>query len=366
MISRSAAHVNAAPVGPIADIARPARAKNRAVPGVAPLGKGTNGTESCVGQIELSRRQAVVGLGAGVGAVAGTLLTGGPAVAVVGGATPGGDRLAFDTPTENVRTMARLTSTLEPGKTGFVRYQGRAFGLLEDGSNVALYDIDGIGALRAEVQPGGAIRFLFNEFALYLDLVTGAPLDRWTNPVTKRDVAVWHQRNGPVNYEIAPDKAMFGNFVRADATPVSGFQLPWVMRGPFATFALDVVSNRKNPLTPAEWPLESSGATIATTEHSQYSVLRRDLENPRLLSLPFFATFQSVKPWHPWMLMGQRPGRVFTRMVAQKVSGPAVLPQASQDYARAHLAEWMAAPAAWTGQYVSALSIYKATQRPQQ
>jgi hypothetical protein len=302
----------------------------------------------------LSRRESVGALGA-LGA---TMLIGaGPASAA--------SRLAFDNPRENVRTMARLTSTLEPGKTGYVRYQGKAFGLMPDGTNSVLYDIDGIGALKALPQPDGSIRFLFSEFALYLDPATGLPLTRWKNPVTGREVEVWHQRNGPVNYAIAPDKPMFGSFQRTDGTPGEGFQLPWVERGPFATFALDVVSNRPNPLTPEEWPLESSGATLPSTEHSQYAALRRDIENRRLLSLPFFATLQSLKPWHPWMLMGQRPGRVFARMVAQKVGGPDVLPKASLDFARANLAEWMEAPAAWTGEYRAAQAIYKATRSPQ-
>ena len=305
---------------------------------------------------DMTRRAALAGLG-------GTALLGGTLIPTLASAQS--TALSFDTPAENVRTMARLTSTLEPGATGYVRYQGRAFGLLEDGTNVALYDVDGIGALKALPQPGGSIRFLFNEFALYLDPKSGLPLERWTNPVTGREVEVWHQRNGPVNYELAPDKATLGAFARADGNPGTGFQLPWVMRGPFATFALDVVANRKNPLDPAEWPLESSGATLPTTEHSQYAMLRRDVENRRLFSLPFYATLQSIKPWHPWMLMGQRPGRVFARLVAQKVEGPQVLPKALLDFARAKLAAWMDAPPGWTGAYVSAQAIYKATRTPQ-
>jgi len=303
--------------------------------------------------LALNRREALIGGGAA------GLVVGVPAAAAAG-------PWAFDNPRENVRTMARLTSTLEPGKTGFVRYQGKAFGLFEDGRNAPLYDIDGIGALRALPQDDGSIRFLFNEFALYLDPKTGKPLERWTNPVTGREVEVWHLRNGPVNYALDPAKPMFGSFARIDGGPsADGFQLPWVQRGPFATFALDVVADRKNPLTPEEWPLESSGATLPTTEHSQYSALRRDIENRKLLSLPFFATLQSLKPWHPWMLMGQRPGRVFARLVAQKVDGPDVLPPASLAFARTHLADWMDAPAAWTGQYVTQQSIYRATRSPQ-
>ena len=273
--------------------------------------------------------------------------------------------MSFDNARENVRTMARLTSTLEPEATGFVRYRGKAFGLMEDGGQTALYDIDGVGALRALPQPNGAIRFLFAEFALYLDSVTGLPLDRWRNPVTGAEVEVWHQRNGPVNYELAPDSAMFGAFSSAQPAPAPGFQLPWIMRGPFATFSLDVISNRPNPLDPAEWPLESSGPNLKTSEHSQYAVLRRDVENPQLNSLPFFASLQSLKPWHPWMLMGQRTGRVFTRMIAEKVPGPEVLPKTSYEYAKTNLSEYMSAPAAWTGQYVSAHTIYKSGRIPQ-
>ena len=300
----------------------------------------------------LTRRQSL----AGGAALAATFLT-----EAIGAQAP---TLSFDTPRENIRTMARLTSTLEPGKTGFVRYQGKAFALLPDGRNMPLYDIDGIGALRALPQPSGAIRFLFNEFALILNSATGKLLDRWTNPITNRPVEVWHLRNGPVNYELAPDKAAFGSFTRADGR-TDGFQIPWVIRGPFATFALDVVANRPNPLDPAEWPLESSGPTLPTTEHSQYTALERDIRNSKLLSLPFVASLQSLKPWQPWMLMGQQPGRIFTRTVAQKVSDPEVLPPALLAYARANLASWMEAPSAWTGQYVTQQAIYRATRKPQ-
>ncbi len=274
--------------------------------------------------------------------------------------------LAFDNPRDNVRTMARLTATLEPGKTGYVRYQGKTFALLADGRNLPLFDLDGIGALRALPQPDGAYRFLFSEFALYLDPATGRPLERWTNPVSGRAVDVWHMRNGPVNYELSPAKATFGAFSRTGADGAApGFQLPWVRRGPFATFALDVVSNRPNPLDPAQWPLESTGKTLAATEHSQYAVLERDVLNPRLPSLQFFASLQSVKPWHPWMLLGETPGRIFTRSIAQKVSGPEVLGPERLAFARANLAEWMDAPTAWTGQYVTQQAIYKATRTPQ-
>lgn len=302
-----------------------------------------------------TRRSVMVGASVGAG-----LALAEPSLAQV----PAGPRLSFDNPRENVRTLTRLSATLAPGGVGYVRYRGRAFGLPAEGAAFPLYDIDGIGALRAIEQPGGVFRFLFSEFALYLDLATGLPLETWKNPITGRTVEVWHQRNGPVNYALDPAKASFGNFARAgDAAP--GFQLPWRIIGDRAVFALDVVADRKNPLDPAEWPLESSGPTLPTTEHSQYIVSRADIERRKLPSLPFVATLQSIKPWHPWMLMGQRPGRVFARMVGEKVSGPEVLAPASLAYARKNLSDFMQPPAAWTGEYVTAHAIYKKTRRPQ-
>jgi hypothetical protein len=93
-------------------------------------------------------------------------------------------------------------------------------------------------------------------------------------------------------------------------------------------------------------------------------MLRRDIENKRLPAIPFVASLQSLKPWHPWMLMGQRPGRVFTRMTAHRVDGPDVLPAPLLNYARRNLAAFLEPPATWTGQYVTAHTIYKQSRAP--
>ena len=302
------------------------------------------------------RRLMATSLGLGGALAAAPLL---PAAAAT---PPSADLAALDTPAENVRTMARLTSTLEPGKQGYVRYTGRAYALHADGKNQPMYGIDGIGALRALPQPDGSIRFLFSEFAIYTDLATGKPLERWTNPLG-REVEVWHQRNGPVNYTLDPAKAMFGAFARS-GPPVQGFQLPWTQIGPFASFAIDAAVDRKNPLSPEEWPLESTGETLPTTEHSQYAVLLSDLADRDRPTLPFFASLQSLKPWHPWMAMGRTPGRVFARLVAQRVSGPEVLPPATLAVAERQLGAFMQAPESWTGAYKTAHAIYKETRTP--
>jgi Protein of unknown function (DUF1838) len=259
----------------------------------------------------------------------------------------------------NVRAFARLSSTLESGKTGYVRYTGKAFGLSAQGVTTPFYGIDGIGAIKALPQESGAIRFLFAEFAIYTDLKSGEPLEQWTNPWSEEKVAVWHQRNGPVNYEISPGPSdKIGKFDKPGGG-APAFTLPWMVDGDRAMFALDVASKRPNPLDPKLYPLESAGEFLHISEHSQYLVSTSDLANSDLPSLKFFGALQSLKPWHPWMKMGQTQGKVFTRMIAQKVEGPEALPANVRAFAERKLPQYMAAPESWTGQYVTAYDLYK-------
>ena len=265
-------------------------------------------------------------------------------------------------PAANVRAMARLAGDVEPGQTGRVRYVGRAFGYAPGEPIRPLYGIDGLGSTRIEMQEDGSARFLFSEFAVYTDLETGEPLTEWTNPFTGRTVPVWHQRNGPVNFTLRPDMNAFGAFQATESAPA--FRLPWRIENGKATFALDVVSTRPNPLSVEEWPLESSGPEMHVSEHSAYVVEPELLADQSVTSLPFNAALQSLKPWHPWMLMGQRPGRVFARLNATKVAGLSGIDPRAAAFARENLADFIEAPESWTGAYNAAHGIYAATMSP--
>jgi hypothetical protein len=296
----------------------------------------------------LSRRQAVTGAG-GLAA----LLAAGPRAAAADTAVD------FSDPIFNVRAFTKISATLEAGKTGYVHYSGKAFGLNAEGVVTPFYGIEGLGCLRALPQGGGAMRFLFAECAIYTSLKTGQPLETWTNPWTDETLSVWHQRNGPVNYEISPGPSTkLGAFDKSEgASPA--FRLPWLIDGDRAMFALDVASKRPNPLDPRLYPRESAGTVLHISEHSQYLVSVAEISDPSIPSVNFFGALQSLKPWHPWMLMGQRPGKVFTRMVARKVKGPDGLPPAVLAYAEKNLAAYLKAPETWTGQYVTAYDLYK-------
>ncbi|MGJ3230800.1 MAG: DUF1838 family protein [Oceanicaulis sp.] len=297
-----------------------------------------------------------------------TAAAGGAALAFAGAGAVSARRSDFagfdpEDPAANVRAMARLAGDLNPLKTGHVRYVGRAFGAAPGEPVRPLYGLDGLGSTRIEMQEDGSARFLFSEFAVYTDLETGEPLTEWTNPFTGRTVPVWHQRNGPVNFTLRPGMNAFGAFEATEDAP--GFRLPWRMENAMATFALDVVSTRPNPLSREDWPAESTGPQMHISEHSAYVVEPALLADDSVTSLPFNAALQSLKPWHPWMLMGERPGLVFARLTASKVSGLDAIDPRAAAFARAHMAEFIEAPAEWTGSYRTAHAIYADTQSPQ-
>jgi len=293
-------------------------------------------------------------LGAGLAAASAGLVL--PAAA---SASPKAD---WNDPAFNVRAFARLTTSIDPNVTSYILYEGQAFGIDGSGKTTPLYRIEGLGALKTQQGENGAVRFLMAECAMYLALDKNEVLDSWVNPISNRKVDVWHQRNGPVNFEIKPSSPSFGAFTRTGGA--QGFLLPWVFDGDRATMTIDTVSNRKNPMTPADWPLESSGETLPTSEHSQYWTSRKDLENPKLDSVPYFAALQSLKPWHPWMMMGQAPGKVFTRMTSRKVKGPQALSAPALAYAQKNLSAYLEAPAEYNGAYVTAQSIYMKGRSP--
>lgn len=268
----------------------------------------------------------------------------------------------YNDPAANVRAMARLAGDLDPTKQGRVHYSGRAFAVIPGKPVTPIYGIEGLGSTRNQKMADGSYRFLFNEFAVYTDMKTGEPLKTWKSPLTDETLDVWHQRNGPVNFALRPNMNAFGAFDAVDTAPA--FKLPWVVNDDIANFALDVTSNRPNPLNPEEWPMASSGATMHISEHSQYFVDTAKLADESITNLPFHAALQSQKPWHPWMMSGQRDGYVFTRMVARKVPSIKALPEPVARFAQSELSAWIDAPKEWTGGYATAHSIYAKTMNP--
>jgi hypothetical protein len=64
------------------------------------------------------------------------------------------------------------------------------------------------------------------------------------------------------------------------------------------------------------------------------------------------------------MLMGQRPGKMFHRMMALKVNGPEALSPPARVWAEANALEFLTAPKQWTGEYVDAYENFVRENTP--
>jgi hypothetical protein len=122
--------------------------------------------------------------------------------------------------------------------------------------------------------------------------------------------------------------------------------------------------NYKNPLQPDKWPRESSGENAQVSEMMRYFVSRKDLENPKLTSVPYVGTWHRVTPWLPWMLMGQTPGHCLYTATMTGFDSAEKLPKVLLDYAKKHCPDVLKAPTEDYGPSHSSLEHYAKQQKP--
>ena len=262
----------------------------------------------------------------------------------------------------------RFSASSEDGAETMIHYTGVTFGMVEDTKVVPLYGMVGITPTRTYTQPDGSVRLMINEVAMHTDLATGEVIDSWHNPFSEETVDVWHLRNGPLNLALSPKgRAETGGWkllLKPGDAPRDGFYVPVVVEGDDLLMVMDGQATRKNPLQPAEWPRESSGSQLIYSEHNTWRAKLSDVTNPRVVSLPFFANWHSIKPWRTWMLMGQRPGRIYNHLRARKIKSLAEVPKPVRTYAEKHFPNFLSAPREWTGAYEDDWTHFKQERKP--
>lgn len=305
----------------------------------------------------LCRRALLLGSLAAAAAPSGVL--GAPASAP--GAT-----LDLGSPEGRLRVFRKLQGSEVDGSPTVMRYFGITFGSVEPSVLTPLYGMEGLTFLRSYAQPDGSIRWLANEVAVHTDLASGEVLDRWQNPFTGESVEVWPLRNGPLNYAVSPSAEMSGGWTLLRPIPrgVSGFYLPATRVGDNLVVTVDGQASRRNPLSPQDWPRESSGERLVYSEHNTWIVSHAALASPDVPSPSVTASWHSLKPWRHWMLMGSTPGHIYNHLVAHKIESAEEAPKPVFDYVRRRFPQFLSAPAEWTGSYRDDWSYFKEQRKP--
>ncbi|WP_439532228.1 DUF1838 family protein [Polymorphobacter sp.] len=215
------------------------------------------------------------------------------------------------TPEGNARAYARISGSLNPDVTSYSWYSGRVSGHRPGEAGRDLMNIIGMGAVRLlplAGEPGWVM--LRKELGFFTD-AAGQVLDRWQNPYTEEEVEVVHLANPAINSAIKPFVREQGLYETVGAPDkVKPFLLPWQQVGDRAMTEIHAHIRAKNPLDPAKWPRESSGAEVSISDANSFTVALADLQNAALQKVESIGNWVHSRPWQPWMLMGQADGNI--------------------------------------------------------
>ncbi len=291
-------------------------------------------------------RRSLLGTGLGLGAMLAQ-----PSLAHAARAVPSpslrGPAFDLTTADGNVDAMAKLVADLDLTRSKHGWYEGVLVGVAPGGVTRELLGIRGMNSERL-VRPseGAGWLVLQKEVGFFTDLDTGRVLDRWRNPYTNEDVEPFHIANPAVNRPLSPvvRDTRFYDTVTGTEPKERPFILDWKLAGDHAFVEQRTHVYANNPLDPAVWKRESSGAHIQVADFQSYVVSLAALQNPRLTSVPYFGHWEHWRPWQPWMLMGAREGGCLYSATTGSASSLEELPPDLVNLVREREPEFLVAP----------------------
>ncbi|MBU6378298.1 MAG: DUF1838 domain-containing protein [Gammaproteobacteria bacterium] len=296
----------------------------------------------------LDRREALTGFG-WLAVLGAPVLAGAADAAAV--SPPGAktrDELDLSTAAGNVTAMAKLTATLAADGYKHGWYSGVLMGVVPGEAVRELVGVIGMSTQRLRPAPEqGGYQLLQKECGFFTDLATGKVLERWTNPYLNEIVEPFHIANPAVNRWILPQvkEERFYDRVDGKEPPSRPFILPWQRAGDRLMLEQRTHFWANNPLDPAVWKRESSGARIQVSDCMSYNARWSELADPRRDSVEYDGHWVHVRPWQPWMLMGDRPGHCLYSAITGSALNASSVPPHIFELVRERLPDFLLPPA---------------------
>jgi hypothetical protein len=196
-------------------------------------------------------------------------------------------------------------------------YEGTAFGQREGEPQQALLGIEGFSFNRLTVNADGTLSQHMSETGYFKDLVTGAIVDSWVNPMNGQMVTPRHfHSRQQVTATIDSLKTEEGNRPPAETRgrigpAVVGADTTWITEN----FSSRVSVPQREGQDPATYP----GPVMVLTSMAVFAALTKDVQNKALDFVPATLTFQSISGFLPWMRMGREPGLSVWQLMGRKV-----------------------------------------------
>jgi hypothetical protein len=199
-------------------------------------------------------------------------------------------------------------------ETVFQPYEGDIFFVADGKVGIPLCGFRGIQKSVWRSDGKGGHSNAHYDVGFYVDYHTREILRHWDNPVTGSRVEVYHYRGGPTG----------GHFrVGAQGGDIYGdAQGRWSIIGDHIWHTSSNWGERPNPMSPAEFPLSSSGETLLGSMSISFAGRVSEVADPAIHMARGWQTWTNTTAWMPWMEMGQRPGFNFWRWIGAKGADP--------------------------------------------
>lgn len=269
-------------------------------------------------------------------------------------------RANFDplSPADNLKYFVKMHYSLikEPVHSYF---GGLIFAQMQDEPAKLLFDLAGYGQGWVDPQPDGSFKLAWKEIGFLRDPQTLEVLDTWRNPYIDEVVKVRHIGNPAANSVLSarPTDDVMKNWATGAVTkePTNyrnpadpeAFILPWRTIGDSTSVWDDTRLAMKHNLDPKVWVRESSGERIAIGEYLQLVARTSELFDDSRHSVPYTGAWARTASWHPWMMMGQRPGNLFYRCSLHKLAGPEQMPKDLLAAIQKRSPEYLETPTEW-------------------
>lgn len=308
----------------------------------------------------ISRRSLLGGMGA---------LAGAAALPACATPEPGPGKslnLDFSQPEDNLTAWVKLASSLEDGVETCGYFTGTQYADVGPQEVIQpLFRIQGFGMSRVTRLEDGRFQNLHREVVYYLPLREDRILEEWENPLTGETVEVFHTHNDPVNSHYAATfEQRFGSEEEGFEVVKFPFILPWDIFDDRAVVSFSVNTRWPSPLPPEKWPRENFGEWYRTSEYFQIHASLADLNNPDMPKVPYTGAWQKVAPWHPWMLMDNRPGGIFGVTNVFSLDSVEQLPPHVLAYTEKHYPKWLTAPTEWEEPNMATWETFAAERTP--
>ena len=165
----------------------------------------------------------------------------------------------------------------------------------------------------------GILRTRMFETAVYMKFGTDEVMEEWTNPFTDETVKVHHYAIGPMTSTHDPRAGDADAGAENAERVIIAKDLNWQLVGDTVYMPADSSVDYPNPLQPDAWPRASAGETFGWDSFIMFGTKLKDLENPNVTQAMSHSWYQENIRWQPWMLMGQRPGRLVARGYGKKM-----------------------------------------------